>query len=55
MRKVDRCHMDKFGTLDSSEETNAVLGRWWPQEAEEEEETTKKNIFFYMQDMEATC
>ena len=26
MRKVDECGMEKFGTLDSNEETIAILG-----------------------------
>ena len=31
-RKTDECDMEKFGTLDSSEKTIAVLGdQWWPQ------------------------
>ena len=29
MRKVDECGMEKFGTLDSSEETIALLGDGW--------------------------
>ena len=34
MRKSDECGMEKFGTLDSSEKTIAILGdRWWPQKA----------------------
>ena len=34
LRKIDACDMDKFGTLDSSEKTIAILGdRWWPQTA----------------------
>ena len=34
MRKIDECGIDKFGTLDSSEKTIAILGdRWWPQTA----------------------
>ena len=37
MRKVDECDMEKFGTLDSSEKTIAILGdRWWPQTAKQE-------------------
>ena len=37
MRKIDECGMDKFGTLDSSEKTVAILGdRWWPQKAKRE-------------------
>ena len=34
MRKIDECGVEKFGTLDSSEKTTAILGdRWWPQTA----------------------
>ena len=37
MRKIDECHMGKFGTLDSGEKTIVVLvGRWWPQTANQE-------------------
>ena len=44
MRKIDECGMDKFGTVDSSEKTIAILGdRWWPQRAKQEGvETNKK-------------
>ena len=36
-KKKDECGMDKFGTLDSSEKTFAILGdRWWPQTAKQE-------------------
>ena len=37
MRKIDEGGMEKFGTLDSSEKTTAILGdRWWPQTARQE-------------------
>ena len=37
MTKIDECDMEKFGTLDGSEKTNAILGdRWWPQTAKQE-------------------
>ena len=37
MRKIDECNMEKFGTLDSSEKTIAILGdRWWPQTVKQE-------------------
>ena len=29
MRKMDECDMEKFGTLDSSEKTIAILGDTW--------------------------
>ena len=46
MRKIDGCDMEKFGTLDSSEKTIAMLGdRWWPQTAKQEgDEISKKNL-----------
>ena len=35
--KVDECGMEKFGTLDRSKKTIAILGdRWWPQTAKQE-------------------
>ena len=37
MRKIDECDVEKFGTLDSSEKTIAILGdTWWPQTAKQE-------------------
>ena len=37
VRQIDECDVDKFGTLDSSERTIAILGeRWWPQTAKQE-------------------
>ena len=34
MRKIEECGMERFGTLDSSEKTMAILGdRWWLQTA----------------------
>ena len=37
MRKIDECGVEKFGTLDSSEKTTAILGdRWWPQTANQQ-------------------
>ena len=45
MRKVDECGMEKFGTLDSSEKTIAILGdRWWPQTAKQEGYTISKKL-----------
>ena len=36
MRETEECGMDKFGTLDSSEETIIILGdRWWAQKAKQ--------------------
>ena len=37
--------MEKFGTLDSSEKTIAILGdRWWPQTAKQEGDKTSKKF-----------
>ena len=37
MRTVDEGDTEKFGTLDSSGETIAILGdRWWPQTGKQE-------------------
>ena len=36
---IDECDMAKFGALDSSNKTNAILGdtgRWWPRTAKQE-------------------
>ena len=34
MTKLDKCYMEEFGRLESSEKTIAILGdRWWPQTA----------------------
>ena len=39
-RRIDECDMEKFGTLDSSEKTTAILGdRWRPQTANHERDT----------------
>ena len=36
MRTIGDSDMEKFGTLDSSEKTIAILGdRWWPQTAKQ--------------------
>ena len=43
MRKIDECDMEKFGTLDSSEKTIAILGdRWWPQTVKQEGDKISK-------------
>ena len=37
MSKIDKCGMEKFGTLDSSNKTIAILrDRWWPQTVKQE-------------------
>ena len=39
--------MEKFGTLDSSEKTIAILGdRWWPKTAEEDGEKISQKFRF---------
>ena len=45
MMKIDECVMEKFGTLDSSEKTIAILGdRWWSQTAEQEGDKISKKF-----------
>ena len=50
MRKIDEGDREKFGTLDSSEKTIAILGdKWWPQTAKQKEDKVsnkkkKKNM-----------
>ena len=45
MWKIDECDMEKFGTLESSEKTIAILGdRWWPQTAKQEGDTIRTKI-----------
>ena len=37
MREIEECAMEKFGTLDRSDKTIAILGnKWWPQAAKQE-------------------
>ena len=46
MRKIDECVMQKFGTLEISETTIAILGdRWWPQTAKQQGDKVSKNIY----------
>ena len=52
MRKIDDCDMEKFGTLESSEKTIAILGdRWWPQKAKQQGDTISN---FFPCNMEKT-
>ena len=45
MGKINESDMEKFGTLDSSEKTIAILGdRWWPPTAKQEEAKTCKRL-----------
>ena len=44
MRKIDECDMDKFGTLDRSEKTIAILGDRWPQTAKQEGDKISKKF-----------
>ena len=49
MRKIDERDIEKFGTLDSSEKTIAVLGdRWWPQTVKQEGDSTRKRFICNM-------
>ena len=46
MRKSDECDMEKFGRLESSEKTIAILeDRWWPQTAKQEEDRISKQFY----------
>ena len=46
MRKIDKCDMEEFGRLESSDKTIATLGdRWWPQTAKQEGDR-KANTFY---------
>ena len=46
MRKIEEFGMKKFGRLDSSEKTIAILGdRWWPVTAKQQgDKRSKKNL-----------
>ena len=44
MSKIDECDMDKFGTLDGSEKTIAILGDRWSQTAKQEGDNTSKKL-----------
>ena len=45
IRKIDECDMEKFGTLDSSEKTIAILGdRWCPQTAKQQEVQDEQKV-----------
>ena len=45
MRTVDEGDTEKFGTLDSSGETIAILGdRWWPQKAKQKGDKIRKKF-----------
>ena len=47
MRIIDECDMGKFGTLDSSEKTIAILGnKWRPQTAKQKGFKVSKNKFY---------
>ena len=47
MRKIDKCGMEKFGTLDRSEKTIAILrDRWWPQTATQEGDVRQAKRFY---------
>ena len=52
MRKIDERDIEEFGTLDSSENTIAVLAdRWWPQTAKQKEDKIiTKNFVNYMKE-----
>ena len=53
MRKLDRCDMEEFGRLESSEKTIAILGdRWWLQTAKQDGDRISKHFLFvqYMEE-----
>ena len=46
MGKINEYGMEKFGTLDSSDKTLAILGdRWWPQTAKQEGDEISKQFY----------
>ena len=46
MRKMDKCNVEIFSTLDSSEKTIAILGdRWWEQKAKQERDMLDKYMY----------
>ena len=48
MKRIDECDVKKFGAIDRSEQTIAILGdRWWPQKAEQEGDNVRKYTFMY--------
>ena len=45
MRNIDECGMNRFGTLDSSEKTIAIVGdRWWRQTEKQEGDNRSKKF-----------
>ena len=45
MREIDGCDVEKFGTLDGSDETIAILGdRWWTQTVKEKGDKISKEF-----------
>ena len=45
MRKLDVCHMEELGRLESNEKTIAILGdRWWPQTAKQDGDRISKQF-----------
>ena len=49
MRKIDECDMKKFGTLDNSEKTMAIVAdRWWSY-CMKQEGDEKSKTFLYME------
>ena len=45
-RQIHECDIEKFSTLDISENMIAILGdRWWPQKAKQKEGEISKNIY----------
>ena len=45
MRKLDKCGMEEFGRLESSEKTVAILGDiWWPQTVKQDGDRRSKQF-----------
>ena len=50
MRATDKCDMEEFGALDSSEKTISISGdRWWPQAAKQEGDDISKTFLCNIQ------
>ena len=46
MRKIDKCDMEKFSALDSTEKTIAILGDgWWPHKAKQQGDEIGETLY----------
>ena len=49
MRKIDECDVQKFGPIDGSKQTIAILGdRWWPQTTKREGDKISEKLKLYV-------